>query len=135
MQFETLFVRNAEDGALRTARSIDEAESLSVGGAWRRYLFEHDVRAARSAFVRLKGKPVITRWVVARGHAFPDHALARDQRPHEGIAIDAVFAAGVPHGVKTGDRTADTVHSEFEECTDRSRGVRHDIVDQVVWRN
>jgi hypothetical protein len=33
MQFETLFMKNAEDGALRTARSIDEAESLSVGRA------------------------------------------------------------------------------------------------------
>jgi hypothetical protein len=29
----------------------------------------------RSAFVMLKGKPVPTHRVVARGHAFPDHAL------------------------------------------------------------
>jgi hypothetical protein len=32
MQFDTLLVKNAEDGALRTARSIIEAESLSAGG-------------------------------------------------------------------------------------------------------
>src|SRR6267154_2465259 len=39
------------------------------------FLFEHDLRA--NAFSRLsaKGKPVPTHRVVARGHAFPDHAL------------------------------------------------------------
>ena len=59
MQFETLFVKNAEDGALRTARAIDEAESLSVGAAWRRYLFEHDLRANAFRVCR-DGKPVST---------------------------------------------------------------------------
>src|SRR5882757_5379012 len=38
-------------------------------------LFEHDLRANAFRVCR-EGKPVPTHRVVARGHAFPDHALA-----------------------------------------------------------
>jgi hypothetical protein len=72
---------------------------------------------------------------VGTGSREENASETRDQRPHEGIAVDAMLPAGVPRGVKTGDWTADTVHPEFEECADRSRGARHDIVDQIVRRN
>jgi hypothetical protein len=58
-----------------------------------------------SAFVRLKGKPVSTRRVVARGHAFPDHALAVPTAERRGSTRDAPVD-GVSHLVTNGDSSA-----------------------------
>src|SRR5882724_9180870 len=44
------------------------------------FLFEHDLRA--NVRVCREGKPVSTHRVVARGHAFPDHALGGDAQGH-----------------------------------------------------
>src|SRR3979409_1193265 len=52
----------------RTGWLFFESSSRSI------FLFEHDLRANASRLS--EGKPVPTHRVVARGHAFPDHALA-----------------------------------------------------------
>jgi len=43
-----------------------------------------------------------------------------------------VLAAGVVHGVKTRDRTADASHPECEEHADGFRRTAHHIVNQIV---
>src|SRR5712664_3370836 len=61
----------------RAGRLFFESSSRSI------FLFEHD----------LFGKPVPTHRVVARGHAFPDHALCGVAQPRE-EGIDALEQRG-----------------------------------------
>jgi hypothetical protein len=58
--------------------------------------------------------------------------LAQDQK---GLTVDAVLAAGIVHGVETGDRTTHAVHLEAKKHADRLRRPAHDVVDQIIKTN
>ena len=60
-----------------------------------------------------------------------DRRRCEAQRRQKFIAVDAVLAAGVIHGVKLADRATDASHPEIEEDADGGRPSRHDLADRV----
>ena len=70
-----------------------------------------------------------------RDGKFTGDLCAGAQRLEKCVAVDAMLAAGIVHGMETGDRTADAAHLELKEHPDRLRRTAHDIIDQVVKSN
>jgi 8-oxo-dGTP diphosphatase len=115
-------------------------------------LFEHDLRANALRVCR-EGKSVSTHRVVARGHAFPDHALMCTTSPvqpsHPQLAVSAaIFRDGkillvrrarspakgfysLPGGrVEFGESLHTALHREVDEET----ALRIEIIGLAGWR-
>ncbi len=61
--------------------------------------------------------------------------LAQPERRQKSVAVDAMLAAGVIHGVEAGDRATDAAHPEMKKNRDGLWCAAHDIVDQIVKSN